>query len=125
MLAGFSALNERPDALSDQDSSDNASSAESIDFRDEDYMELYNRALQNFGEEAFGRAENEFRHLVKSPYFAHCGFYAGSKQRQVTVRLQFNAHRYLGLCLSKREAFSESLNEVCILDTGPAERLVH
>ena len=112
MLAGFSALNERADALSDHDSSDNGSSSESADFRDEDYLELYNRALQNFGEEAYQRAENEFRYLVKSPYFAQCGFYAGHKKRQVTVRLQFNAHRYLGICLSKREAFAESLNEV-------------
>ena len=28
------------------------------------------------------------------------------------MRLQFNAHRYLGLCLSKREAFKDSLNEL-------------
>lgn len=112
MLAGFSALNERADALSDHDSSDNGSSSESADFRDEDYLELYNRALQNFGEEAYQRAENEFRYLVSSPYFAQCGFYGGHKKRQVTVRLQFNAHRYLGICLSKRDAFADSLNEV-------------
>ena len=77
MLAGFSALNERSDAFSDHDSSDNGSSSESVDFRDEDYLELYNRALQNFGEEAYERAENEFRHLVSSPYFAQCGFNGG------------------------------------------------
>lgn len=112
MLAGFSALNERTDALSDHDSSDNGSSSESADFRDEDYLELYNRALQNFGEEAYQRAENEFRYLVSSPYFAQCGFYSGHKKRQVTVRLQFNSHRYLGICLSEREAFADSLNEV-------------
>ena len=112
MLAGFSALNERSDAFIDQDSSDNGSSSESVDFRDEDYLELYNRALQNFGEEAYERAENEFRHLVSSPYFAQCGFNGGEKKRDVTVRLQFNAHRYLGLCLSKKEAYSDSLNEV-------------
>ena len=38
MLAGFSALNERSDAHIDHDSSDNGSSSESVDFRDEDYL---------------------------------------------------------------------------------------
>lgn len=113
MLAGFSALNEWSDGESDHESSDNGSkSQESVEFRDEDYLTLYNRALASYGQGVFDRAENEFRHLVVSPYFAQCGYKSGLKKRPVTVQLQFNSHKYLGLCLAKREAYKESLDQL-------------
>ncbi len=113
MLGGFSALNESSYLEFASDSSDSESKGEeSIEYRDEDYLTLYNRALASFGQGAYDRAEKEFRHLTNSPYFSHCGFYSGNKKRAITVQLQFNSHRYLGLCLSQREAYAESLNEL-------------
>lgn len=113
MLAGFSALNEWSNDVVDLDASDNGSkSEESIEFRDEDYLSLYNRALASYGQGFYDKAEKEFRHLTTSSYFSQCGFGSGAKKRPIAVQLQFNSHRYLGLCLSKRQAHSESLNEL-------------
>ena len=55
--------------------------------------------------------EGEFRYLVDSPYFTHCGV-SSMKPRQIAIKLQFNSHRYLGLCLSKREKYSEALDQL-------------
>ena len=112
MFAGFSALNESSNPSSDFENDSKSQSEESLDFRDDDYLALYNRALSSYGNEAYEKAESEFRHLLNSAYFTHCGFYSGPKLRNVAVRLQFNTHRYLGLCLAKRNAFPEALEEL-------------
>lgn len=113
MLAGFSALNEWSNDVVDLDASDNGSkSEESIEFRDEDYLSLYNRALASYGQGFFEKAEKEFRHLTTSSYFSQCGYGSGAKKRSIAIQLQFNSHRYLGLCLSKRQAHAESLDEL-------------
>ena len=113
MFAGFSALNESSNADSDfENEKGGSNSEESLDFRDDDYLALYNRALSSYGNEEYEKAESEFRHLINSAYFTHCGFYSGSKLRNVAVRLQFNTHRYLGLCLANRNVFAEALQEL-------------
>ena len=112
MFAGFSALNESSNPETESDNDKGSNSQESLDFRDDDYLALYNHALASYGGEAFEKAEGEFRHLINSAYFNHCGFHSESKKRNVAVRLQFNTHRYLGLCLAKRQAFREALIEL-------------
>ena len=111
MLLGFSALNESSNADSVSSVSNDSNSQESLDFRDDDYLSLYNKALASYGDGNFDRAEGEFRHLVKTPYFTHCGF-RSLKPRAIAIKLQFNSHRYLGLCLSKHENYSEALDQL-------------
>ena len=113
MFAGFSALNESSNPDSDfENERGGSNSEESLDFRDDDYLALYNRALSSYGNEEYEKAESEFRHLINSAYFTHCGFYSGTKLRNVAVRLQFNTHRYLGICLANRNAFADALEEL-------------
>ena len=112
MFAGFCALNESSNPETDSENERGSNSEESLDFRDDDYLALYNHALASYGSEAFEKAEGEFRHLINSAYFTHCGVESGAKKRNVAVRLQFNTHRYLGLCLAKREAYPEALREL-------------
>jgi hypothetical protein len=51
MLAGFCALNESSNAEFDSESSqDVEKTEESLDFKDDDYLQLYNTALTTFGE---------------------------------------------------------------------------
>ena len=111
MLLGFSALNESSNAESVSSVSNDSKSQESLDFRDDDYLSLYNKALASYGDGNYDRAEGEFRHLVKTPYFTHCGF-RSLKPRAIAIKLQFNSHRYLGLCLSKHENYSEALDQL-------------
>ena len=112
MLIGFSALNESKLAeYESSDSQNDSKSEESLDFRDDDYLSLYNKALASYGDGNYDRAEGEFRYLVDSPYFTHCGV-SSIKPRQIAIKLQFNSHRYLGLCLSKREKYSEALDQL-------------
>ena len=112
MLIGFSALNESSNAeYESSDSQNDSKSEESLDFRDDDYLSLYNKALASYGDGNYDRAEGEFRYLVDSPYFTHCGV-SSMKPRQIAIKLQFNSHRYLGLCLSKREKYSEALDQL-------------
>ncbi len=109
MLNCFSALNESSNGGSEASSSDESSrKEENFDFQDDDYIALYNTALASYGKENFGRAEGEFRHLAESPYFKHCGKNS-QRPRNVAIKLEFNALRYLGMSLAKREAYDEAL----------------
>ena len=52
MLIGFSALNESQISVS-SDSQNDSKSEESLDFRDDDYLSLYNKALASYGDGNF------------------------------------------------------------------------